>query len=140
MIKLSTKIRYALRLMIYLAKNQGNTIYLKDIAEDEKISFKYLEQIIPYLKSSGLVISRRGAKGGYTLAKKPSEISVKDIFQSIEGPIALSDCVINPEICDRTSTCHTKKLWEKLNKQLLTTLEAITLEDLKNDKINLEVS
>ncbi|MBO8131988.1 MAG: Rrf2 family transcriptional regulator [Candidatus Marinimicrobia bacterium] len=138
--KITTKIRYAIRLLIFLAQRKGKVVFLKDVSEKENISFKYLEQIIPYLKNSGLILSKRGAKGGYILAKKPSQITIKEIVQSIEGPIAIVECVTSPEYCNRRNNCAPNKLWKKLNEQISDTLETITLEDLVSNKISMEVS
>jgi len=140
MIKITTKIRYAIRLLIFLAQHEGEIVFLKDVSEKENISFKYLEQIIPYLKNSGLILSKRGARGGYILAKKPSQITIKEIVQSIEGPIAIVECVASSEYCNRSNNCVPNKLWKKLNKQISDTLETITLEDLMLNRISMEVS
>ncbi|RKY46510.1 MAG: hypothetical protein DRP91_03265 [Candidatus Neomarinimicrobiota bacterium] len=138
--KITTKIRYAIRLLIFLAQHEGEMVFLKDVSEKENISFKYLEQIIPYLKNSGLILSKRGARGGYILAKKPSQITIKEIVQSIEGPIAIVECVASSEYCNRSNNCVPNKLWKKLNEQISDTLETITLEDLMLNRISMEVS
>ncbi len=131
MIKLSTKGRYGTRIMLELGLNQGNgTMLLKDIAKRQDISVRYLEQIIPGLKAAGLINSCRGAHGGYTLAKSPSEITLKEVLYSVEGPLCLVDCIKTPGICDRTGLCATRDLWGELNERIDDYLSSHTLEDL----------
>lgn len=131
MLKLSTKGRYGTRVMIDLAKhyNEGY-IMLKNIANRQEISQKYLEQIIPALKSAGLVISSRGAHGGYMLAKTPSCITLKQIIKTLEEDISIVKCVESPEVCDKVESCLSRIIWEKLNTQITETLQNITLADL----------
>lgn len=132
--KLSTRSRYGVRLMIYLGLNYGKEhVLLKDISAAEDISEKYLSQIIIPLKNVRLVNSFRGASGGYSLAKNPKDISVKDIVQVLEGKVSLVDCVDNPNGCSRLSQCVTRDLWCSLSKKILDTLSSITLEDLVKD-------
>ena len=128
--KLSTRSRYGVRLMLALARNygKGNT-FLKDIAREEEISEKYLSLIIIPLKAAGLVNSVRGSSGGYTLAKEPSQITLKDIVSILEGD-CLVDCLNNPKVCSRISTCATRDIWSLLGGKISETLSAITLEQL----------
>src|SRR4030067_739218 len=100
--KLSTRSRYGVRLMLALGvkSNQG-PIFLKDIARSEEISEKYLSQIIIPLKAKGLVSTFRGAHGGYILARRASEIRLREIVEPLEGDLCLVDCVTLPEVCDR---------------------------------------
>jgi Rrf2 family protein len=128
--KLSTRSRYGLRLMLALARNygKGNT-FLKDIAHEEEISEKYLSLIIIPLKSVGLINSIRGASGGYTLAKEPSQITLKDIVDVLEGD-CLVDCLKDPNACARVSTCASHDIWAMLGDKISETLSSITLEQL----------
>ncbi len=128
--KLSTRSRYGLRLMLALAKNygKGNT-FLKDIARDEEISEKYLSLIIIPLKSVGLVSSVRGSTGGYTLAKEPAQITLKNIVDVLEGD-CLVDCLKDPKACARISTCVSRDIWAMLGGKISETLNSITLEQL----------
>lgn len=129
--KLSTKGRYGVRLMVDLAVHYGEgPILLKDIAERQSISEKYLWQLIPPLKNVGLITSFRGAHGGYTLARPPQEITVKDIVVTVEGPLSLVDCVSDPEACDRVETCVTRNLWQEISEKMLAILNSYTLETL----------
>ena len=135
MMRLSTKGRYGTRIMTYLADHYGQGfILLKDIAKSEDISEGYLEQLIPLLKAGGLLLSIRGAKGGYMLAKDPSEITVKDVLQTMEGSLAPVACVDNPTICNRVDDCSTYGLWSELKANVVATLEAKTLADLVQTK------
>ncbi len=128
--KLSTRSRYGLRLMLVLARNygKGNT-FLKEIAREEDISEKYLSLIIIPLKGVGLVNSVRGASGGYTLARDPSQITLKDIVDVLEGD-CLVDCLKDPKSCSRVSTCASHDIWAMLGGKISETLSGITLEQL----------
>lgn len=128
--KLSTRSRYGLRLMLALARNygKGNT-FLKDIAHEEEISEKYLSLIIIPLKGIGLINSVRGASGGYTLAKEPSQITLKDIVDVLEGD-CLVDCLKDPNACSRVSTCASHDIWAMLGGKISEVLSSVTLEQL----------
>jgi Rrf2 family protein len=127
--KISTRGRYALIIMIYLAKNfeNGNYITLKEISEKEDISLKYLEKIIALLTKAKLVETLRGAQGGYKLNKSPEEYSVLEIIKASEGPIKTVDCDNN---CTKKDTCISKKLWCDLDNTLNEFFDNKTLKDL----------
>jgi len=128
--KLSTRARYGVRLMLALAGNYGRgSVFLKDVAKREEISEKYLGQIIIPLRGAGLVNSSRGAHGGYMLAKSPAEITLRQIVEPLEGD-CLVDCVKNPAACTRVSTCASRDVWALLGGKITETLDAITLEQL----------
>lgn len=128
--KLSTRSRYGLRLMLALARNYGKgNIFLKDIAREEEISEKYLSLIIIPLKGVGLINSVRGSSGGYTLAKEPSKITLKDIVDVLEGD-CLVDCLKDPKACSRINTCASRDIWAMLGGKISETLRSITLEQL----------
>lgn len=130
--KLSTKSRYGLRAMVKLALhyNQG-AIPLSKIAEEENISENYLEQIITLLKNANLVKSIRGSQGGYILSKSPEEITVADILSVLEGPISLVDCLNeNIDNCSNKNKCVTRSVWKRINDNILSTAQSITLKDL----------
>lgn len=130
--KVSTKGRYALRLMIDLAVNdEGKNIRIKDIANRQEISDKYLERIISILNKAGFVTSVRGPQGGYRLTKKPSEYTVGMILRLTEGdlhPVACLDDKNN--ICGRKDTCATLRLWKKLDDAISGVVDNTTLQDL----------
>lgn len=133
MIKLSTKGRYGTRLMQNLAQNYNNgneAVILKSISDSEEISIRYLEQIVIPLKISRLVKSIRGAGGGYTLARRPSEIKVSEILHALEGSCCLVDCVEDPDYCDRIPICASYDIWKEASNRLKDYFDSITLQDL----------
>ena len=126
--KLSTRGRYGVRLMLDLALHYGEgPILLRDIAERQEISEKYLWQLINPLKTTGLVNSLRGAHGGYVLGKSPETISIKAILQILEGSLCLVDCVDNPALCERSLSCISRDIWGEASKNMQQTLEDTTL-------------
>ena len=129
--RLSTRSRYGVRMMLELALNYGKgSTFLRDIAKNEDISEKYLSQLIIPLKARGLINSIRGAHGGYTLAKKPSDINLRDIVEILEGNLNLVSCVKDASSCKRVSFCVTRDIWTKLREKIVETLGSLTLEDL----------
>lgn len=135
MIKLSTKGRYGTRLMLNLALhyNAGQEpVILKNVAKEEEISIRYLEQIIIPLKLSKLVKSIRGAGGGYILTQPPSKVKLIEIIEALEGPIALVDCVDDLEYCDRMPRCATYEVWKEATHLLREYFAKTTLQDLIN--------
>ncbi len=130
--KVSTKGRYALRMLLDLAEhNTGEYIALKDIAARQEISKKYLEQIIPLLNQSGLLQRSRGYQGGYRLAKSPDQYTVGEILHVTEGNLAPVACLEqNPNGCQRSEQCMTLSVWKGLQQVIETYLDGITLQDL----------
>ena len=130
--KISTKGRYALRLMLDLAENAPEScVSLRDISARQNISIKYLEQIVSLLCKSGLLISIRGAQGGYMLAKKPSEYTVGEILQVTEGNLAPVACLEDAQNrCERYAACGTVGFWEGLYQTIRAYADRYTLEDL----------
>lgn len=129
--KVSTKGRYALRLMIDLATNDdGNPIRIKDVAERQDISDKYLEQIISVLNKAGYVRSVRGPQGGYKLKKKPEEYTVGMILRLTEGSLAPVSCIEEEDTCERQSGCATYLLWKKISDAVNGVVDTVTLKDL----------
>lgn len=130
--KISTKGRYALRLMLDLAVyNTGEPIALKDIARRQEISEKYLEQIISVLNKAGYVRSVRGAQGGYTLTRDTKDYTVGMILRLTEGELAPVNCVgVEAVPCDRMDTCVTVKIWQRLYDAINGVVDGITLADL----------
>lgn len=128
--KVSTKTRYGIRLMIDLGINYGKgSIFLKDIAKREEISEKYLSQIIIPLRTAKLVNSFRGAHGGYVLSRPPEEISMRDIFEALEGNFDLLNCIHKPEKCERSTICVTREIWNDLGATIAQKLESMLLSD-----------
>ena len=130
--KISTKGRYALRLMMDLAIHKtGEPISLKDVARRQEISDKYLEQIISTLNKAGYVKSIRGAQGGYMLKKDPKDYTVGMILRVTEGSLAPVDCVEEGMAeCERMNECATVLIWQKINEAVNNVVDNITLEDL----------
>ena len=133
---ISTKGRYAIRVMIDLAENDcGTFIPLKDIAARQGISKKYLEQIIPVLNKSDILNANRGYQGGYKLAKSPEKYTVGDILRLTEGSIAPVACLDhNPIECDRCDDCITLPIWKGLHKVISDYLDSVTLQDILDNK------
>ncbi|MCR5720600.1 MAG: Rrf2 family transcriptional regulator [Lachnospiraceae bacterium] len=129
---ISTKGRYALRMMIDLAEHQNcGYVALKDIAARQNISKKYLEQIIPIFNKSDILRTTRGAQGGYMLSKSPEKYTVGEILRLTEGSLAPVHCVAeNPEECERSAECATFPIWQGLNKVISEYLDGITLQDI----------
>ena len=126
--KISTKGRYALVVMIELAGNSNNEyIPLKDIAERQQISVKYLEKIVAMLNKAGFVQSNRGNNGGYKLVKEPKEYKVGDILRAAEGDLAPTGCVT--ENCVRKDKCKTFEFWQGLDKAIESYVDSTTLQD-----------
>lgn len=130
--RISTKGRYALRLMLDLATNYaGEPIRLKEVAKRQAISEKYLEQIISILNKAGFVRSVRGPQGGYVLQREPKDYTVGMILRLTEGSLAPVECVEAPGMtCDREEECVTRILWKKLNDAINDVVDGVTLEDL----------
>ena len=131
--KISTKGRYALRLMLDLAMNSaGQPVSLKDVAKRQEISDKYLEQIISLLIRAGYVRSVRGAQGGYLLRKAPEEYTVGMILRLTEGSLAPVPCIEedNEVECDKREECVTVILWKKINDAVNSVVDHTTLQDL----------
>jgi Rrf2 family protein len=117
--------------MTALARNYGkDPVFLKDIAKGENISEKYLSLIIIPLRGVGLVNSVRGAYGGYNLSKDPSEITLKEIVDVLEGDCSLVDCVKNPASCSRVPICASHDVWAIIGEKITETLSSITLDKL----------
>ena len=144
-VKISTKGRYGVAAMYDLAMNYGQgPISLKSIAQRQKISENYLEQLMSTLRKAGYVKSIRGAQGGYTLSKTPAQISVGDIIRVMEGPIALVDCLLahsnDLDCCERADICVTRDVWAKVCDSISAVVDSISLADLcREEKIRGEL-
>lgn len=130
--KVSTKGRYALRMLLDLAEYQNcGYIALKDIAKRQNISKKYLEQIIPLLNKSGILKTVRGAQGGYRLAKAPDKCTIGEILRLTEGSLAPIACVEeDPIVCERSPECPMLPVWQGLFQVIAEYLDGITLQDV----------
>lgn len=134
--KISTKGRYALRMLLDLAQHEGEGfIALKDIAERQSISKKYLEQIIPTLSGSGILKANRGYQGGYMLAGSPDKYTVGMILRLTEGGLAPVSCIENDAVeCERSADCPTLPVWQGLYRIISEYLDGITLQDILNQQ------
>ncbi len=130
--KISTKGRYALQLMLDLAVyNTGEPISLKDISKRQGISEKYLEQIISVLNKAGYVRSQRGAQGGYMLKMEPKDYTVGMILRLTEGDLAPVDCVGNNDYpCEKKEACVNVRIYQKIYEAINSVIDNITLEDM----------
>ena len=129
--RLSTKVRYGVRLMIDLAAHYGKgLILLKDIARRQDISRKYLWQVVDALKSAKLVVSGRGAKGGYRLAKPPEKISLKQIAAVMGESLLPVACLEEAGACRRSGKCAAQDVWCELGNKMNAFLDAITLQEM----------
>ena len=130
--KISTKGRYALRMLIDLAEHQDlGFVSLKEIAARQSISKQYLEQIVALLNTSDILKANRGKHGGYRLAKPPSQIAVGQILRITEGNLAPVACLeekINP--CERSASCKTLAMWQGFQRVMTDYFDNITLEDI----------
>ena len=128
--KFSTRDRYALRLMVELANRPNDLIPLKDISDKQRISLKYLEQIVTPLAKAGLVSSVRGAQGGYRLARPAGEITSGEILRAVEGSTAPVACDGIDNSCTRSDLCSTVKFWRGLDEVIENYVDGVTLADL----------
>ncbi len=129
--KLSTRSRYGLRLLVELAlAPRDTTMFLGDVAKQQEISEKYLSKLVIPLRGANLIISRRGANGGYMLARDPKNITLKEIVEALEGELFPLDCVKDPEVCSRNPRCASHDVWVDLNKTISDYLDSITLKSI----------
>jgi Rrf2 family protein len=135
--KLTTKTRYGVRLLLDLAQHQDKgAVQMSKISIRQNVSVKYLEQIIRILKQAKFVNSIRGPKGGHMLAKRPEEITLGDITRLFEGQAELADCISNPEKCPMSDDCLIRPAWQKATQALYRELDSITIADLlENEKV-----
>ncbi len=132
--KISTKGRYGLRILLDLALNADleKPRLLRDIAESQSISEKYLSRLIIELRQAALVVSVRGAKGGYRLAKLPSEITVLEVVEVMEGTVGIVECVERSKgcSCSRSQKCAAREMWEEINAALREAFGKVTLQSI----------
>ncbi|HHV63979.1 MAG TPA: Rrf2 family transcriptional regulator [Peptococcaceae bacterium] len=134
--RFSTRGRYGLYIMVDLAQHaEEGPVSLKSVAERQKLSEHYLEQLIPDLRKAGLVKSIRGSQGGYILAKKPEDILIGDVIRVLEGPIAPVECtnISGEDCCEKTNFCVTREVWVKVRDSINNVVDSITLADLIKD-------
>lgn len=131
--KISTKGCYGVRFLIDLAVHSANgNVTLKEVAQRQAISEKYLWQIVNPLKVAGLIRAVAGPRGGYALTKPPSALTLRDILAVLEGDCSLVACVTTPTGCPRSHTCASREAWKEVDRKLSEAMEAITLGDMVN--------
>ncbi len=130
--KFSTRARYGLRMMVELARElqHSRLVQLNRIAEITHLSVNYLVQLAIPLKNNGLIVGISGKKGGYRLARPPQEIKIREILEAVQGPLSLSDCVNNPEICLNSSFCEARMIWVLASQKIIDVFEEYSLADL----------
>ncbi len=129
--KLSTKTRYGVRAVFDLAYHcEGGSAQVKDIAERQNISPRYLEQIFHRLKKAGIVKSERGPKGGYSLRKNPAQITIGDIYRATEGNFVLVPCKDKNKVCDKLEECVAQPIWDKISREVEAVFDSITIQKL----------
>jgi len=133
MIRISTRFLYGLRALLELAKSYPDApVSVNQIAKLQKISPKYLEQIMSQLKAGGIVHSQPGINGGYRLLRAPSDLQLLDIAIILEGKLAITECAVASNICQNEGQCPTRKLWQKLNHSIEEILSSTTLNQIMN--------
>ena len=131
--KISTKGRYGLRILIDLAMHDpGKPRMLRDIAESQQISEKYISRLVIDLRRAKLVRSVRGVNGGFHLAKPPEKITLLEVLETMEGPLSVVECVRSPEKCKRQTLCPARNIWAQLNDGIRELTRNITLDDILN--------
>lgn len=137
--KFSTKTRYGIRAILEIALNRDeNGIYQKEIAQNQDISYKYLDQIMNALKVAGLVTKAAGRKSGYVLTRNPSEITVYDIHNAFEPGICVIDCMAVNFSCEREKFCSLRGFWGQLNNQIIEYFKSTTIKDLMDQQVKLD--
>jgi Rrf2 family protein len=132
--KLSTRSRYGTRLLIDIASNSnGGPVPVSEISRRIGVSVKYLEQLIRPLKKANYLQSVRGPKGGHMLAKEPEQITVGEVVRLLEGGISLTECIDHPDVCNLSSSCNVRKVWQRATDSMLAILDGITIAELKHE-------
>lgn len=128
---LTTKTRYGTRAMLELAlHHEEGPLSLAEIARRQELSEKYAEALMSRLRIAGLVQSVRGAQGGYLLARDPATITVREVYEVMEGPDPPVACIASPSGCSRWETCVTQEVWARMHRAAMEVLESVTLADL----------
>ncbi|HOJ92097.1 MAG TPA: Rrf2 family transcriptional regulator [Dictyoglomaceae bacterium] len=139
MFKVSAKLEYGLRAMILLAEDyQKKKLSLSQMSEKEAISREFLAQLMLNLKKANLVESYKGISGGFILAKSPSDITLREIIEALEGPIKLIECIHVNDTCTKQNFCQSQKVWDFIESKILKLLEDINLEDLTKGTLRKE--
>jgi FeS assembly SUF system regulator len=143
MLRITKLTDYGIVLLAQLANAQeGESQNARAMAEATSLPLPAVSKILKSLAQGGLLISQRGAKGGYTLSRRPEEINVAEIIDALEGPIALMECSAGPGHCDQETSCQVRDPWQRINEAILETLRHVTLRELvgvqRNDFLYVE--
>jgi len=137
--KVSTRGEYGVRAMVALAQHHGEKpVSLNILARESSVPYAYLEQLIGPLRRADLVVSTRGARGGYALSRDPELIRVGDVYRVMEGPVAPMDCVsedVADQTCPLIDGCQTRPVWLRVRDSIIDAIDTITLADLVNDRL-----
>lgn len=128
--RLSTRGKYGLYAMHYLAQHQNDGPQSLNRIASTGIPRQYLEQLLGSLRRNGLILSVRGAGGGYQIARPPGEISMLDVLDAMEGPLVLNDCISDDRHCAKADQCRVRNVWEKLTESINGELAKVTLKDM----------
>ena len=129
--KINTRVRYGLRAILQIAEQYGqDPVPVSAISQTQEISGKYLEQVVGALRRAGLVESRKGVRGGYSLSRAPEDVTLWDIISALDPHTSLVDCVLEPEVCDRSDSCLTRSIWTLLSRRMQEFWTSYTLSDL----------
>ena len=131
--KISTKGRYGLRILLDIAmyRVSDKPRLIREIAQNQEISEKYISRLIIELRKANFVKSIRGINGGYTLARNPEEINILEVLEMMEGPIAIVECAqSNKKVCNREAACPARQMWTQINQKIRETVAQYTLKDL----------
>lgn len=137
--KLSTRGKYGLYAMYYLTIHDGEGPQTLQSISTVGVPKQYLEQILGNLRRAGLVSTVRGAQGGYQMARKPQEVSLRDVIDAVEGPIELSECAATEQACHKAGSCPVRWVWQRVTDSINAELEKIRLSDLLNQTCESEV-
>ena len=135
--KLSTRARYALRMMVIFARHNGEkpaVVSLNEVASESNVSRRYLEQLVIGLKNGALIRGKSGKGGGYCLAKPADRIRIRQIIEAAIGPINIVECVLQPELCIKSDFCECRSLYGLINKKITSVLDGVVLADLIDGK------
>lgn len=137
--KFSTKTRYGIRALLEIAlHSDGAGVFQKDIAENQKLSIKYLDHIIAALKVAGLISNVKGKKSGYVLTRSPKNISMLDVHNAFESGVCVVDCLSGNVNCELENCCATKDFWQGMNDQIESYLLSVSLQDIVDKHLALK--
>jgi Rrf2 family transcriptional regulator, iron-sulfur cluster assembly transcription factor len=129
--RLTRASEYGIRALLYLAQQPaGKVCFISEISLGQDVPEKFLAKILQTLTKGGIVKSHRGVKGGFSLARPAEDVTLKDIVECLEGPVALNKCLIGPDACDRSSTCPVHPIWQEAQRKLLEVLAGASLKSL----------